>query len=96
MAEAQTYRVSGTLKHEGQTFGHGSEFTTDDEQLVKRLRGTLVLPEEYAAEEAASGNLEAQAQLAAERAADKAHIAELEAQLAAMQAKKSSKSESAE
>lgn len=100
---AQTYRVSGTLRHgvvlEAATedkpartridvYHDGDEFSTDDPKLEKELRAskTILLPEEYAAEAASEGNKAPQEQLAAERAAKDARIAELEAKLAAFEA----------
>ena len=79
-----TYIVQGTLKHDGVTFEHGSEFTTDDEELVKRLRfyGALALPGEALPAE----------QIAAREEALKTRIAELEAEAAHAAADKSGES----
>ena len=84
---ATTYTVSGTLKHDGQTYSDGEAFATDDPAVEKALRRVkaILLPEEYAAELAASGNVAAQQQLAQQRQALADENARLKAQLAALQ-----------
>ena len=84
---AQTYIVSGTLLHDHQEYHDGSEFSSDDEKLVAGLvkRGVLKLPEQFAADAAAEGNVGPMRELVATRDAQAQRIAELEAQLAALQ-----------
>jgi hypothetical protein len=45
-----TYIVQGTLKHDGQTWKHGSEFRHPDQELCKNLHqtGAIKLPSEVA------------------------------------------------
>ena len=87
----QTYLVSGTLKHDGQVYRDGEQFSTDDPAVERDLRRgkAILLPEEYAAAAASEGNTAMQEELAAERAALAAKVAELEAKLAAAEAAKS-------
>ena len=84
---ATQYQVSGTLKHDGQVYHDGESFSTDDSLVEKALRRVraILLPEEYAAEQAASGNAAAQRQLAEQRQALADEVAQLKAQLAALQ-----------
>ena len=82
---ATQYTVSGTLRHDGQTYRDGEAFSTDDaavEAALRRVRAIL-LPEEYAAEQAASGNPAAQRELAAQRQSLADEVARLKAELAA-------------
>ena len=83
---ATQYQVSGTLKHDGQTYRDGEAFSTDDaavEAALRRVRAIL-LPEEYAAEQAASGNP------AAQRQSLEDEVARLKAELAAARGEQSS------
>jgi len=84
---ATQYQVSGTLKHDGQVYHDGETFSTEDSLVEKALRRVkaILLPEEYAAEQAASGNTTAQQQLAAQRQSLEDENARLRAQLAALQ-----------
>lgn len=84
---ATQYQVSGTLKHDGQVYRDGETFSTEDSLVEKALRRVkaILLPEEYAAEQAASGNAAAQQQLAQQRQALADENARLKAQLAALQ-----------
>ena len=89
---ATQYQVSGTLKHDGQTYRDGEAFSTDDaavEAALRRVRAIL-LPEEYAAEQAASGNPAAQRELAAQRQSLEDEVARLKAELAAARGEQSS------
>lgn len=86
-----TYRVSGTLKHNGETFADGSSFSTDDPLVEAQLRraGTLLTQEEYARD-----NPEALLALSQEREELAARTAALEARLRELEADKSSQGSS--
>ena len=92
---ATQYQVSGTLKHDGQTYHDGESFSTDDSLVEKALRRVraILLPEEYAAEQAASGNPAAQRELAAQRQSLEDEVARLKAELAAARGEQSSQAD---
>ena len=95
---ATQYQVSGTLKHDGQVYHDGEAFSTDDSLVEKALRRVraILLPEEYATEQAASGNAAAQRQLAEQRQALADEVAQLKAQLAALQGNQPAESQQAD
>lgn len=85
---ATQYILSGTLKHDGQIYPSGSAFSTEDMALEQQLRktGTILLPEEYAAAAAASGDTAVLQQLADERARLAQENAAKDAELARLRA----------
>lgn len=85
---ATQYIISGTLKHDGQIYTSGSAFSTEDAALEQQLRktGTILLPEEYAAAAAASGDSVMLQQLADERARLAQENAAKDAELARLRA----------
>lgn len=78
----QTYIVRGTLQHDGRSYPPGSQFASDNAELIADLRrlGALALPAEtMSADEIAAreAQLQAQnAQLAAELEALKSQVAD--------------------